>query len=547
MKTLHTLLTMTAWIVCLTACNDDLEGGNATNKPSNSVYMKFSVDLPTTASSRSATNTGKDDDYVTSEDGTEVGKDRENNISEIIMVLADAETNAYITSTELIRTTPGNGEPNEDNEIENLYTVPIPLDEMEGNESKTVNVYLYCNPTQDIVNTFSTTVTDFTDKSYTVAESETDEKDAGIWTDDHFLMTNAVMHTLKLPDSWNDYRTYSNPVDLGNIKVERSAARFDYKKVYTDNKYPVVKENAQNNNETDNPGVFIQLNDIALINMSKSFYYLRRVSDDGLNTNAELCGVEYVNNYVVDTDATQKSTYSTGGWADKKSNFYYNLEEPDTWAWTSLASLSEEDNWGSKTGEKEGYYIWRYAVENTIPAPVANQQNGISTGVAFRAQIVAGENCDKTLKETLDEGTEDIYVFQNKLYGDWDAVETAAEADLTSELGYAYQAVTDGGYSYEDAGFTVYKPTDGKYITYYYYWNRHNDNNKSTEMGPMEFAVVRNNVYKLSVEAIYRFGSDDPKPEIPDEHPEEEPDNVFFKVNVKVLPWVVRVNEIVFD
>ena len=76
-------------------------------------------------------------------------------------------------------------------------------------------------------------------------------------------------------------------------------------------------------------------------------------------------------------------------------------------------------------------------------------------------------------------------------------------------------------------------------------------------MGPMEFAVVRNNVYKLSVEAIYRFGypeGETPDSETPDEEypkedpgPDPEPDpEVFLKVNVQVLPWVVRENEISF-
>ena len=45
--------------------------------------------------------------------------------------------------------------------------------------------------------------------------------------------------------------------------------------------------------------------------MSKHFYYLRRVSDDGLADNVEICGTEYDSgqnwNFVVDTDAGQKN------------------------------------------------------------------------------------------------------------------------------------------------------------------------------------------------------------------------------------------------
>ena len=70
------------------------------------------------------------------------------------------------------------------------------------------------------------------------------------------------------------------------------------------------------------------------------------------------------------------------------------------------------------------------------------------------------------------------------------------------------------------------------------------------EMGIMEFAVVRNNVYKLCVDKISILGhpadpGKDPDPVDPNE-PDENSD-VYFTVSVQVLPWVVRVNSITFD
>ena len=59
-------------------------------------------------------------------------------------------------------------------------------------------------------------------------------------------------------------------------------------------------------------------------------------------------------------------------------------------------------------------------------------------------------------------------------------------------------------------GVTIYQSSIDNgvpgYYCYYYYWNRHNDNNLNGIMGPMEFDVVRNNVYKLSVDKINRLG-----------------------------------------
>ena len=101
------------------------------------------------------------------------------------------------------------------------------------------------------------------------------------------------------------------------------------------------------------------------------------------------------------------------------------------------------------------------------------------------------------------------------------------------------------------AGFTGYSAEGGKYYTYYYYWNRHNDNGKNQEMGKMEFAVVRNNVYKICVDEIAKYGhpkpgGSDPDPDPSDPGDPNEQGEYYFKVTAKVLPWVVRVNHVEF-
>ena len=87
------------------------------------------------------------------------------------------------------------------------------------------------------------------------------------------------------------------------------------------------------------------------------------------------------------------------------------------------------------------------------------------------------------------------------------------------------------------------------YYCYYFYWNRHNDNGVPGVMAPMEFSVVRNNVYKLAVTKINQIGhpidpSNDPTP--PDPHDDDEEQNVYLNLQVEVLPWTVRVNNIEF-
>ena len=105
------------------------------------------------------------------------------------------------------------------------------------------------------------------------------------------------------------------------------------------------------------------------------------------------------------------------------------------------------------------------------------------------------------------------------------------------------------------AGITIYQSStdsdynEAGYYCYYYYWNRHNDNNMNGSMGPMEFDVVRNNVYKLSVDKISRLGhpripGNDPNPPTPDTP--DESDDIYLDVQVQIAPWVVRYNSIIF-
>lgn len=104
------------------------------------------------------------------------------------------------------------------------------------------------------------------------------------------------------------------------------------------------------------------------------------------------------------------------------------------------------------------------------------------------------------------------------------------------------------------AGITLYESSHDTdfgngYYCYYYYWNRHNDNGIDGTMCPMEFAVVRNNVYKLSVDKISRIGhpripENDPNPPTP--NTPDENDEIYLDVRVQIVPWTVRVNSIHF-
>jgi len=530
------------------ACSDEVDlstnNGGSTEESTSQVFMQFNLELP--AVSRSTTQTGGGSDA-----GVEIGKDYENQVSEVLVVITDATEGStydkFIAKSSVVTPSSANN---------TTYVVPFKTTELTSSAGKSVNVYVYCNPTEELT---KATTFDVNKDYYTL----TDATNATIWTKNKFLMTNADNdYKRTLPTNLDNYKVESNPFDLETIKVERAAARFDYKSSDADETYTLMKDG------NGDPEVTVTLTDMALVNLSKEFYYLRRVSADGTSTKAAIGGTEVGGtsaNYVVDTDADWKSSYSSGSESD---HFYYTYQPNDagasTYDWDKIADVTgasgtaDTDNSWNTDGTKGDYKIWRYATENTIPKGTDDglQKKGITTGVAFKGEIKGVSEDMKTLLN----GTNTVYVFDNILWGTWDNVKTAAELTKSDNttlanplLAAAYKEAMKGGYADAkavDAGFTIFKPnTDGKYEVLYYYWNRHNDNNNNGSMGPMEFAVVRNNVYKLSVTGVNKFGhptnpDDDPDPENP-EDPDEE-DDVYFKVAVEVLPWVVRINNIKF-
>lgn len=540
--------------MAFSACSDevDLSANNeeSTEESTSQVFMQFNLELPAVSRSTTQTEGGSDA-------GVEIGKDYENQVSEVLVVITDATEgdtyDKFITGSTVTNLIPTGSN--------TTYVVPFNTNKLVDYAGDPVNIYVYCNPTSELKNGLESEDGIDVNATYTLITA-TDET---IWTKNKFLMTNADKdYKRTLPANLDNYKVESNPFDLETIKVERAAARFDYKSSDADETYTLMEKDGK-------AEVTVTLTDMALVNLSKEFYYLRRVSADGTNTSATIGGTEVGGtsaNYVVDTDADWKSSYSPGSESD---HFYYIYQPNDasasTYDWDRITDVTgtngtdDNNNSWNTNNSKGDYKIWRYATENTIPAKVSNQKKGITTGVAFKGEIKGVSDRMKTLLN----GTNTVYVFDNILWGTWDDVKTAAakkESDNTTLsnplLAAAYnKAMEDPDASDTDikkkavaAGFTIFKPNaDKKYEVLYYYWNRHNDNNNNGSMGPMEFAVVRNNVYKLSVTGVDKFGhptdpDDDPDPENP-EDPDEE-DDVYFKVAVEVLPWVVRINNIEF-
>lgn len=530
-----------AWV--FGACSSE---DNETPVANAEAYLQLTVKLPSVDGTRSATG----GDGTTAE-GTENGKIYENNISTLQVILDDGtHTYAKTVDFETPGSVPAPG-------VSVYNTPPIKVEGLLGGVTYTAYVIVNGKYTgSDIKNAAIEGLTAIPGLSVTGSIAENNK----------FLMTG--FKTMTSPTATNTaVYTKDSPLKLGEIEVERAAARIDYRQEKDDNTYDV--------NATTPGELLVKLTDVALTNVSPSFYLFKRVSADGTDGGTtppswtiggkEVGGL--TPNYVVDHNWKNKTfdKWHSG----TKAPFLNTFAGATSAVYTSLSSLTTEDNdWTSSepTYPYGGYKIWTYCTENTIQKDPAsplnpNQINGLSTGVIFKGEVLTtstitqyGSSTDKAFN-----GTGNVYVLNGVVYGDWSHVNQAFLANVT-DVKNAFTAATAAGFSLnasdetdagntvealQAGGFTRYTPTDGHYYVYYTYWNRHNDNGKDSEMGPMEFAVVRNNVYKLAVVSISGLGhpndptnpGTDPDPNGPDPEDPDEDGAMFLKVSVKVMPW----------
>lgn len=483
----------------LGACSDDKlsDGPDSPNGPVDNgegVYFALNIDLPNARSSRSQTvdpdkeNGGNGSS--TSDSGIEIGKDYENAVNEAIVVLANSNANefiaaAFVNAGDLATTSADKSSYSAHSKFSKAELTAY-YNSIQKPEGKTIqaNIFIFCNPTGELRDyilgnpTASVTAPKQGSKDWVNGIGEITSK-SNIWSKNTFLMTNALIATREIPstiEQWNLFTDESNPFKLsevnnigdgttidnkdgrGSIKVERVAARFDFRdgSKLGNFTYNVVflKENDVT---TETPLVNIQLQKMALVNLSKQFYYLPHVADPTDEEGTGIIGLTDANllagvckpeekwlfdgtggytspfgNYVVDVDRDWKnklynkwSPNGSGSSEDKEDGTtvaptdefdkYFNYPffqnsgiidntniSNDRWA-TYLCSevvKGEDNNTEGWDAPNKDYKIWRYATENTIPS-IAGQINGVSTGVVFKGKMIAptpAENADDNTK-----------------------------------------------------------------------------------------------------------------------------------------------------
>lgn len=491
-------------------------------------------------------------------DGQEKGQVNENEIKSAVAffyqgnngVNSDGSTKIMAVATFNVRsyTEPGNG-------IDRKYTTtPQQVDLADG----TYNVLVVANPGADWWTGQSLTLADVRNHIQTTAwtASGSDYSD--------FVMTSAADATLTLNSN-----PESDPAKA-TVNVERMAARLDYK---AEASYPCT--------DPAYSGATVEITGAALVNnLTAGSYIIKRVADDVNGTNLSYLGNETADengaatNYVLDPWTASKNGNLYGTW------FMNGSSDPNWWAGYVQPGTPVSD--GAETWQRICYTL-----ENTTAADAAGSD--YSTGVVFKAKFNPQGVANYTEGETFFAYGTKIYAsmedmmagFYGSKFDDLDNITSCAtwgdvKQFITSTLltndpsGYNKyleglaegkddsETVSDAssltwsnymknecGYSKDENGKVVLDQNDKvtrialqPYGTrtyedatcYYTWWVRHSNDNDDTKKGIMEYAIVRNNIYKLTVNSVYSLGG---------EVPEEE----SLIVDVYVNDWLLLDNE----
>lgn len=515
-----------------------------------SSYVSFSFASPQGAPTRSNPKGGE------TGDGLETGQDYENDItSAVAFFYQTSEGNGVnsggnTTIKAVVEFNTINKIDETQSGVDRIYATGAKQIDLENGK---YNVLVVANPGNDKW---------WTGKSLTLADVR-DHIQTAAWTVSesgysNFVMTSAADATLTLE---------SNPEDdpaTAEVNVERMAARLDYK---AEASYTCT-DPAYSGATVKITGAAL------VNNLTAGSYLLKRVADDVNGTNLSYLGDEtadanYVaTNYVLDPWTAVKTSANNSFTIDGEvktaedlyGEWFGNISQnPNDWA--DYVQPGTEVTVGTEKWQRIGYTL-----ENTTAADAAGSD--YSTGVVFKATFhpkgVANYQNGATffaLGTHLFASMEDMmtYVygadfsqFDDKINAcdNWAAVKTFAASlldndpsgykaflqgqDEAQDLAQVKESLKWSAYMLSNCGYSAslnetYKVeldqngivtrnalqsygvrTYEDATCYYTWWVRHSNDNNDETKGIMEYAIVRNNIYKLTVNSIYSLGNDVP-------------------------------------
>lgn len=334
-----------------------------------------------------------------------------------------------------------------------------PAEEVEGlNIGQTYEVLVVANAGNKALSSISTL--EELQKAFVTQAIEENKTDNSL----KFLMASAGpdVNTIEIVANNSPYNAATVAVD-----VERLVARVDYKIA---------------SSYTTKSGDEVKLLSATLANKHEtSPYVFKRVSKG-----TDVSQITYLGNEEIDENTGIASNYVLDPQTVEMSNERTYLLKFD-----NIMSITPSP-WLPITIDGE-YHTLDYTEENIVTANyVENGRSAYCTSIVFKAQYTPAG---------FTEG-ETFYWYDNKAF---------ASLNDIKKYSTTVNNITDLSDDNCDQ-YGILKYEDG--ICYYTYWIRHADDGDPDKISPMEYAIVRNNIYQVEVASITTIGSPEPEDEV---------------------------------
>ncbi len=294
----------------------------------------------------------------------------------------------------------------------------------------------------------------------------------------------------------------------------------------------------------------ITLKGYYVVNARKEGYYFRHVDKESTATNP-LTEANYGNSttslpYVVDPK-TYSKTYSGTPAALAGSYADWYLQASGAFSLSSFGSFGGSytamPGYSSSAAETK---VAAYCYENTMLKE--KQKNGYTTGIVFKAEIAPSKMIQKKTGSGVEENStftsmSEIFYHSGIFYKDIAALK---EAGVLLADGTTSSSASGAPADLKKNDVQCFKKgsVDGKFVCYYPYWIKHIPSENVAE-DVMEFGIVRNNVYKVTVTSIQGVGKDGVTEDIITDTETDDPTTVLLNVKLSIKPWTVRANSAV--
>lgn len=366
-------------------------------------------------------------------------------------------------------------------------TVPTLLD------AATYNVYATLNYQVSGLTAETTTEENFKENTYTFAPTSFDVAASGVPMSSR--SSDGVMCATVTLTSAN---TKDNPLEF-SLDMERMIAKIQAKKSES---YTIFEDRA----DDGTPVATASITSYKPVNLTKTAYVFRHVSTPGFGP---VTGTTEATNYVV---------------------------EPTTASKTATTAPFPTLDYVNKVGGDETYTNWTetdkfthvtYCTENTMPTAAAQLTN-YATALAFTAALTPAANKYYAAADDAGAGSytagNDLWYYNDCFYASLEVLNAVNGLTLTNA---------------NYGNFGVKKFIGG--VCYYTYYISHFSNGDPEKMALMEYAIVRNNDYQVTVTKIKAVGND--VDDITDQGVEKV--ETYFQATLSVRPWLVRAQDAV--